>query len=58
LLKSVEGTTLSSLPSCGTLGFFVLPDSLTKRQTVARETWYFFATSVKLIPERRSATTC
>ncbi len=33
------------------------PDALTRRQTVARETWYFFATLVKLIPERRSATT-
>jgi hypothetical protein len=34
------------MPSCGTLGFFILLASLTRRQTVARETWYFFATLV------------
>jgi hypothetical protein len=34
LLDLVGGTTLSSLPGCGTLGFLSGPDSLT-RQTVA-----------------------
>jgi hypothetical protein len=41
-----------------TRGFFKPPDSLTNLQTIARETRYLFATAVKLIPDRRSATAC
>jgi hypothetical protein len=52
-----RGAAVSRLQSPDVFGFFG-PASLTKRQTVARGTRCFFATSVKLIPERRSATTC
>jgi hypothetical protein len=50
LLPSGSGTAPSCLPTCGTPVCLSLSDSLTKRQTVALQNRYFFATSAGSAP--------